>query len=188
MPGATDPALEYEAADSRFRVSHKSFFQVNRFLVDALVNEAVGDAAGDRAIELYAGVGLFSLALAKRFSHVTAVEWGASRPGPQFNARRAGVPVTVVRETAEEFLESAAGPGPDFLLADPPRSGLGPAVVNQLARLKPSRIAIISCDPSTLARDLAALFAAQYRIEVMTLVDLFPQTCHIESVTHLRRN
>jgi 23S rRNA (uracil1939-C5)-methyltransferase len=188
MPGATDPALEYEAAATRFRVSHKSFFQVNRFLVDALVNEAIGDAAGDRAIELYAGVGLFSLELAKRFSHVTAVEWGASASADlEFNTRRAGVPLTVIRQTAEEFLESA-GPGPDFLLVDPPRSGLGPGVVKQLARLKPSEIAIISCDPSTLARDLAGLFAADYRIEVMTLVDLFPQTCHIESVTHLRRN
>ena len=75
---------------------------------------------------------------------------------------------------------------PDFVLADPPRAGLGKAVVKELSRLKPPRIAIVSCDPATLARDLAGLLADGYEIEKMTMVDLFPQTYHVESVTQLK--
>jgi 23S rRNA (uracil1939-C5)-methyltransferase len=71
------------------------------------------------------------------------------------------------------------------VLADPPRSGLGKNVVKQLARLQPARVTIVSCDPSTLARDLASLAASGYRLERLILVDLFPQTFHIETVCHL---
>ena len=74
---------------------------------------------------------------------------------------------------------------PDFVLADPPRAGLGPEVVKELLRLKPRRIGIVSCDPSTLARDLKGLCEAGYKIKTMALVDLFPQTYHMETVTHL---
>nr|MCU0247804.1 class I SAM-dependent RNA methyltransferase [Bryobacter sp.] len=74
----------------------------------------------------------------------------------------------------------------DFVLADPPRAGLGKEIVAALLRLLPPRIHIVSCDPATLARDLAALRTA-YDIESMTLVDLFPQTYHLETVTKLRR-
>ena len=75
---------------------------------------------------------------------------------------------------------------PDFLLADPPRAGLGKAVVAELARLRPPRITILACDPATLARDLAGLTAAGYRLERATLIDLFPQTYHIETAVDLR--
>ena len=76
---------------------------------------------------------------------------------------------------------------PDFVLADPPRAGLGKNVVRELARLKPARITIVACDPATLARDLTGLLAAGYRIERLTMIDLFPQTFHIEAIAHLRR-
>jgi 23S rRNA (uracil1939-C5)-methyltransferase len=75
---------------------------------------------------------------------------------------------------------------PDFVLADPPRAGLGKTVVRELNRLRPPRLTIVACDPATLARDLAALVAGGYRLERVTLVDLFPQTYHLETIAHLR--
>jgi 23S rRNA (uracil1939-C5)-methyltransferase len=75
---------------------------------------------------------------------------------------------------------------PDLVLADPPRAGLGKAAVSQLIRLKPPAITIVSCDPATLARDLAPLVQAGYSIAALTMVDLFPQTYHFETIAHLR--
>jgi 23S rRNA (uracil1939-C5)-methyltransferase len=76
-------------------------------------------------------------------------------------------------------------PPPDFVLADPPRTGLGKTVVARLARLAPKRIVIVACDPATLARDLPGLLAAGYEIDRLTMVDLFPQTFHLETVAEL---
>lgn len=186
IPGAGVSALDYSAMGDVFRVSHRSFFQVSRFLVDRLVETAIEGAEGETAVDLYAGVGLFSLALARRFERVMAVESGSSAAGDlAFNAERAGLAVEIHRTTAEQFLESCETP-PEFLLADPLRSGLGKAMVRQLLRVKPRRLAIVSCEASTLARDLSALLAGGYGLERLTLVDLFPQTYHIETVAHLQ--
>jgi 23S rRNA (uracil1939-C5)-methyltransferase len=187
MPGATARALDYEAAGFLFRVSHQAFFQVNRFLIEPLVETALAGAAGETATDLYAGVGLFSLPLARRFASVTAVESGAAAVADlAHNAQRAGVAVQALRAAAELHLEGLAR-RPDFVLADPPRAGLGAGVVRQLLRLAPPCLTVVSCDPSTLARDLAALVGGGYRLAALTLVDLFPQTCHIESVAVLRK-
>jgi 23S rRNA (uracil1939-C5)-methyltransferase len=186
IPGATAGWLEYPAAGHTFRVSHRSFFQVNRFLIDELVSCALDGAEGGSAVDLYAGVGLFSLALAHRFRAVTAVERGASAAGDlEFNAARASLAVKVERCAAETYLERLEQP-PDFVLADPPRAGLGTTVVRQLLRLRPSRLAIVACDPATLARDLQHLTAGGYELRQLTLVDLFPHTYHIETVANLR--
>jgi 23S rRNA (uracil1939-C5)-methyltransferase len=187
MSGATSPALEYAACSFIYRVSHKSFFQVNRFLIERLVETALDGASGEHAIDLYAGVGLFSLPLAQRFASVTAIESNALAVGDLgHNAQRAGAAVQALRTSAELHLESI-GPGPDFLLADPPRAGLGPGVVKHILRLAPRQVTVVSCDPATLARDLSVLLGGGYRFDKLTLVDLFPQTCHIESVAVLRR-
>ncbi|MGA3238872.1 MAG: class I SAM-dependent RNA methyltransferase [Bryobacteraceae bacterium] len=183
IPGLVPGALDY---NGRFRVSGNSFFQVNRFLLDALVEAALEDMQGDTAFDLYAGVGLFSLPLAGRFGAVTAVESGV---GPvrdlRWNAERAGAAnLRAEQQTAETFLESQER-SPDFVLLDPPRAGLGPEMVTQLSRLKPRAVAIVACDPVTLARDLAGLTGAGYRLERLTLVDLFPQTFHLETVARL---
>jgi 23S rRNA (uracil1939-C5)-methyltransferase len=183
IPGLVSGALDYE---ERFRVSGNSFFQVNRFLPDRLVEAAVDGAEGEAAIDLYAGVGLFTLPLARRFQSVTAVESGrAAVADLQFNAERAGLAnVAAEQRTAEDFL-AALEKAPDFVLLDPPRAGVGKAVVRRLIELRPPRVTIVSCDPATLARDLAALTAGGFRIEGMTLVDLFPQTFHLETVVKL---
>jgi 23S rRNA (uracil1939-C5)-methyltransferase len=167
-------------------VSSNSFFQVNRFLLDKLVDTALGDAAGDTAADLYAGVGLLSLPLARRFREVTAVESGAGAVRDlQFNAERSGLTnLQALPQTAEEHLAKLEK-APDFMVLDPPRTGIGKAVVKRLGELKPKHLVIVACDPATLARDLAGLLAAGYKIERMALVDLFPQTYHLETVVKL---
>ncbi len=186
LPGFVTNALEYSAAGTVFRISRGSFFQVNRVLLDSLVQAALEGASGESALDLYAGVGLFSLPLARRFAVVTAVESGAGAVRDlEFNAARAGLPVAVTRGLAEQYLETLDR-RPDFVLADPPRAGLGKAAIGHLARLSPPLVTIVSCDPATLARDLAAFIAAGYMIEQMTMLDLFPQTYHLETVVRLR--
>jgi 23S rRNA (uracil1939-C5)-methyltransferase len=183
IPGLVPGALDYQ---DRFRVSRNAFFQVNRCLADKLVEIALEGAGGETALDVYAGMGLFSLDLARRFRQAAAVESGAAAAGDlAFNAERAGLAnLRVERRTAEAYLD-ALERAPDFVLLDPPRAGLGKAVVQRLIDLRPLAVTIVACDPATLARDLAALLGAGYRIEKMTLVDLFPQTYHLETVVRL---
>jgi 23S rRNA (uracil1939-C5)-methyltransferase len=183
ITGLVEGALDYQG---RFRVSRNSFFQVNRFLPERLVEVALEGAEGETALDLYAGVGLFSLALARRFRAATAVESGSGAVRDlKFNAERAGLSsLRAEQGMAEEYLQKLEH-APDFALLDPPRAGLGKATVRRLAELRPRQVTIVSCDPATLARDLAGLTAAGYRVEKTTLVDLFPQTFHLETVVQL---
>jgi 23S rRNA (uracil1939-C5)-methyltransferase len=170
-----------------FRVSRNAFFQVNRFLVERLVETATEGLSGGTALDLYAGVGLFSKWLARGFERVIAVESGGKAfHDLKFNMDRAGLRVETVRETTENFLSGLEGRA-DLVLADPPRSGLGKVVVGNLLRIQPLRIVVVSCDPATLARDLRSLLDGGYGVEKITLIDLFPQTFHMESVVHLRQ-
>ena len=178
--GTTGP-IEYGG----FRVSPNSFFQVNRYLVNELVECAVGDSGGEWAIDLYGGVGLFSARLAETFKRVTAVE--SSRRAfqdLQFNIERRELQVAAENQPAEDYL-AGLHQTPELILADPPRTGLGKYAVRELARIRAPRLTIVSCDPATLARDLQGLLAGGYRIQQITLVDLFPQTFHLETVVHL---
>ncbi len=181
-----DGALEYETTHGTFRVSAGSFFQTNRFLVDELVATALGDAKGRTALDLYAGTGLFSVPLASRFDRVFAVE--ASRFSFSDLHRNAPRNVKPVQATTEKYLDSTGKKsGIDFVLLDPPRSGMGENTARLLVKTQAPRITYVSCDPATLARDLRVLSAAGYRIESAHLVDLFPQTFHMETVVHLAR-
>ena len=187
IPGANLGGLEYDADGARFRVSHGAFFQVNRFLIEDLVTSALDGATGKTALDLYAGVGLFTLRLAGRFETVAAVESNHQAARDlTFNAERAGVKVDVQAMQAEQYLESVAST-PDLVVADPPRSGLGKRVVQHLLRLKPEQIRVVSCDPATLARDAAGLLAGGYRLDKLNVVDLFPQTYHVENVAVFTR-
>ncbi|MDE3164265.1 MAG: class I SAM-dependent RNA methyltransferase [Acidobacteriota bacterium] len=185
IEGVVEGALDY---GGQFRVSSNSFFQVNRFLVDRLVETALAGAAGETALDLYAGVGLMSMPLARAFGEVTAVESGAGAVRDLwFNAERAGLGnLHGLQQSAEEHLAQLER-RPDFVVADPPRAGLGKSVVKRLSELKPPHLVVVACDPSTLARDLAGLTAAGYRIARMELIDLFPQTYHLETVVELRQ-
>jgi len=182
-------SLQYRTSTSEFRVSAGSFFQVNRFLIDDLLAAATAGANGKLAWDLYAGVGLFSAALSKNFERVVAVESSpASSDDLAHNAPRNTKPV---QSTTERFLEQGAARSkstkPDFILVDPPRAGLGAKVAKQLAGTAAGRIAYVSCDPATLARDLRVLLDAGYKLDALHLFDLFPQTFHIETVARLSR-
>ena len=159
---------------------------MNRFLVDQLIEIALGDLLGERAIDLYAGVGLFTLPLAERFANVQAVERG----GPayrdlEWNVRESGQEIRTVKGSAEEFIR-ALEETPDVIVADPPRAGLGKELTAELLRIRARQLVIVSCDPTTLARDLKSM-SEVYEIERLTLIDLFPQTFHFETVVKLRR-
>ena len=177
--------LVYHLGSHNYAVSAGAFFQVNRFLVDDLVKAVTGGASGGLALDLYAGVGLFSTPLAEGFAQVIAVE--ASQTSHRDLRHNTPPEVKAVRATTAQFLAKGSGQCPDFVVADPPRDGLGENVVRSLVKLGAPRMTYVSCDPSTLARDLRTLVNSGYRIEEAHLLDLFPQTFHIESVFHLAR-
>jgi 23S rRNA (uracil1939-C5)-methyltransferase len=183
VPGTVAGPLEYAVNGDLYTVSGTSFFQINRFLLPRLADLAIGQARGSVAWDLFAGVGLFSLPLARRFERVVAVEGGRSAADLRHNAARARLKVEAITGQVEEFLAQARTP-PDFLLADPPRAGLGKLASARLLDLRAATLVIVSCDPATLARDLAVL-APAYEIQGITLVDLFPQTFHMETIVKL---
>jgi 23S rRNA (uracil1939-C5)-methyltransferase len=231
--------FRYLSGATEFRVSGGSFFQVNRFMLGKLVELVTAGVQKlekkDLALDLYAGVGLFTTALAPFFRHIVSVESSQSSSADlKYNCPANG---KIVRATVEEYLAGQpvqaaeqrstgaknkgerrklkkglqegqirhdtvwqggmqaanprAFPSPlqaaDLVVVDPPRAGLGDRVAQALAKSRASRITYVSCDPATLARDLVHLTAGGYRVEQVHLVDLFPQTFHLESVVHLVR-
>ena len=185
LAASGETEISYQTERFSYRVSAGAFFQVNRFLVDDLVGIATGGLSGRLALDLYAGVGFFSSVLARSFAQVIAVE--ASQTSHSDLTHNAGREVKAVLATTEQYLQQASGIRPDLVVADPPRAGLGENVVRSLAKLGAPRITYASCDPSTLARDLRILLSLEYKIEGAHLIDLFPQTYHLESVFHLAR-
>jgi 23S rRNA (uracil1939-C5)-methyltransferase len=181
-----DAALTYNTRTARYRVNAGSFFQTNRFLVDRLVELVTAGREGGVALDLYAGVGLFSLLLSQSFREVTAVETAPFA----FHDLRHNSPsnVAAVHAWVEEFFASLPSRVKyDYVVVDPPRAGLGEKVARLVAALAAPRLTYVSCDPATLSRDLRLLLESGYRVEEVHLVDLFPQTFHIESVFHLAR-
>ena len=182
-PGAP---IIFESGGDSFRVSGRSFFQINRHLAGSLAGHATSESEGALALDLYCGVGLLTVPLARRFSAVVGVDSSASATRDlHANAQRAGMRVRAVQMDVLEFLRGYSET-PDLVVADPPRAGLGDGVVEQLRRIGAPRLRLVSCDPATLARDLKALLAGGYEMESVVLVDLFPQTYHVETVVALR--
>ncbi len=151
--------LNYSAAGEDYWVSRGGFFQINRFLVDELVRLVTAGRRGAIAWDLYAGVGLFSRALAKAFQHVVAVETAASDLSRSFK----GPGKRAVENTTVDFLRSAVvqRERPELIVMDPPRAGVGAEVCALLERISSPEIVYVSCDPVTLARDLKALVASR---------------------------
>ena len=176
----------YATKRAQYKVSAGSFFQINRHLIDELVDIVTANRSGKLALDFYAGVGLFSSVLAGSFVQVNAVE---SSPTSHADLRYNSPPnVKVVKALTEQYLAIVARRlQPDLVVVDPPRNGLGERVLGALAGLKAPQIAYVSCDPATLSRDLAVLLKSGYQVAEAHLIDLFPQTYHIESVFHLRR-
>jgi 23S rRNA (uracil1939-C5)-methyltransferase len=180
-------SLSYPVSELNYQVSLGSFFQVNRFLLAPLLQLAIERRSGQVAWDLYSGAGLFARAL--DFEHVTAVESeGFSADDLKKNLE--GRPHRVVRSSTLDFLRSQAPAQakPELIVVDPPRAGLGKEICSLLARVAAPEIVYVSCDPATLARDLQSLLQLGYSVQKMNLVDLFPQTFHMETVTFLKRN
>ncbi len=171
-------------AGREYRISAPSFFQVNTAQAERLVEMVAEDLspAGDETLlDAYCGVGLFGLSLAGRVRRVIGVEgnpWAVA--DARFNAQ--DVANVEVVEGAVEDVVAGLDESVTLAVADPPRQGLAPAVRAALGRLAPRRLAYVSCDPATLARDARALMEAGYRLRHVRPVDMFPQTYHVESV------
>ena len=189
--GAT--SLAYRAAGFDFRVDHGAFFQVNRWLVDALAERVTSGHKGNLAWDLFAGVGLFACRLAASFARVVAVE-SAPSAAIALEENLKGTAGIAVRAAVLDFLRRSRKPArpdwtrPDLIVVDPPRTGLGAEIFEPLAEIAAHALVYVSCDPATLARDLRALLATGYAIQSITLADLFPQTFHLETVVQLRRS
>lgn len=188
VSGATfgEKSLRYATASDTFRVSAGSFFQTNRFLIDELIQTAVNGSKGRTALDLYAGTGLFSLPLSRSFERVIAVE---ASPHSFADLHSNATPnIKAVQASTEKYLDNVGRrSGIDLILADPPRSGMGEHTSRKLGQTGIPRLTYVSCDPATLARDLRVLTAAGFAIESVHLVDLFPQTFHMETVVRLVR-
>jgi 23S rRNA (uracil1939-C5)-methyltransferase len=187
--------------------SAEAFFLVNHELLAALIAEALDDATGQTAVDLYCGVGLFTLPLARRFAQVIGVEAhpraadfarrnvefagrASSTAGDPTNATSGKVGsriVQIVRARVGDWLsQHSRSFGPvEFLLLDPPRTGCENRDIAGILALHPAQIAYVSCDPATLARDLKKLIAAGYYLDSVVAFDMFPQTHHVETVARL---
>ena len=179
-------SLQYQTKHHAYQVSAGAFFQVNRFLLDTMIETVTHGRAGGTALDLYSGGGFFSLPLAEQFDEVIAVEASTH----SFADLKANAPqnVKAIRASSEEFLR---GQGlrlsPDLVVVDPPRAGLGEKTSHLLGRMSVGRVTYVSCDPATLSRDMKVLAASGFRVEEAHLFDLFPQTFHLETVLHLAR-
>lgn len=193
-----------------YRYDAECFFQINHDLLPDLIAEALRPIethdqsdlfpsttsafSGDIALDLYCGVGLFTVPLARRFRRVTGIEaHSISASYARVNLAEANltgsdtIQASVANESVKDWLARHENDLPqiDFVLLDPPRAGAESATVASLVKMKPSRIAYVSCDPVTLARDIGLFSAAGYKLESLRAFDLFPQTHHVETVAHL---
>ncbi len=191
---AGHPYIYEEIEGLRFRISAGSFFQVNPFQVPLLlaaVSQAADLTGRESVVDLYCGVGLLTLALARQARLVVGVE---EVPGAvedaQANKHLNGFSHVefLAADAAAGFKQLAAkGLQPDVVLLDPPRKGADPKVLAQLDQHKPKRVVMVSCNPVTLARDLARLAASGYRVLQAQPLDFFPHTYHVETVATLVR-
>ncbi|MFN2147400.1 MAG: class I SAM-dependent RNA methyltransferase [Anaerolineales bacterium] len=182
---AGDSTLQMEVLDRSFRVSPASFFQVNTSLVTELVTRVMDCAQaepGQLVLDLYAGVGLFSLFFAERGSRVIAVESSPSACADFEVNLDPYAGIELYEATAEAAL-AAIESHPDLILVDPPRAGLGREVIDLILAKQPARLVYVSCDPATMARDSRRLAAGGMQLEQVQPIDLFPQTYHIETVS-----
>ncbi|MFL6228973.1 MAG: class I SAM-dependent RNA methyltransferase [Pyrinomonadaceae bacterium] len=178
-------------AGESYRFDAACFFQINHALLEALVNAATRDEAGESAVDLYCGVGLFTLPLARRFARVTGVEGNAAAAAYArrnlSDARLANAEIKMA-PVGEWLAQRASKLAPvDLVLLDPPRAGAEHGAVEGIVALRPRRIVYVSCDPATLARDLRELSAHGYALASLEAFDMFPQTHHVETIARLTR-
>jgi 23S rRNA (uracil1939-C5)-methyltransferase len=182
-----EAVLTYQVGEFQYQISPGSFFQASRHVLQEFAGAVTATEPGNLALDLYAGVGLLTLPLARRFKRVIGVE---SHPAAyrdlEANAALHGLDrVRAVRQTAFEFLRRFAQMNPDCVILDPPRTGVGKPTLKRLAELQPRCLHYASCHPPTWARDLAYLIEQGYRLERVEMFDFFPHTYHIECLARL---
>ena len=179
----------------RFRLSPRSFYQVNRDQAERLYEAAVKQAGltgTETVLDLYCGTGTISLVLAKAAGRVIGVEIipqaieDAKENAVRNSIANAEFMCADAGQAAQTFAET--GIRPDVIVVDPPRKGLSPDVIEAMDRMSPERIVYVSCDPATLARDMKLLTERGYTLTHAEAFDLFPRCHHVESVVCLTRN
>jgi hypothetical protein len=184
------PHVHSTLAGIPLRAHIRSFFQANRFLVEPLLR-TVADLvpAGGTVLDLYAGIGFFSLSLAPRAGDVLAIEGNPTAvEDAVFNVAQAGLTnVRILEVDVGEGLAMCTPRPGERILLDPPRTGAGPGVVRAIAARRPEVVVYVSCDPPTLGRDLAAFAGEGFRPDAVQAFDLFPDTFHLETVARLVR-
>lgn len=185
----SEPTAEitFTAVGETYTFSAKTFFQGNHFLIGQLIDTALKGAAGETALDLFCGVGLFSIPLARAFRQVIGVEGNDKAIDfAEKNASASGAAnIRFVQRGVGEFLSGHNLEDTDFVLLDPPRAGAEKETIRNIVQLKPKQISYVSCEPSILARDLRTFLDGGYAIESITALDLFPQTHHVETVVRL---
>jgi tRNA/tmRNA/rRNA uracil-C5-methylase (TrmA/RlmC/RlmD family) len=189
LAGFETSELQLKIADERYSYNAEAFFQVNAGLLPALIEFALRDVSGDVAVDLYCGVGLFTLPLSRRFKQVIGVESNSNATRfARRNLQQAQLEnARVINAGVADWARSSAARSTsvDFVLLDPPRAGAESVVIKQIVDFRAKQICYVSCDPATLARDLRKLIAGGYLISSLAAFDLFPQTHHVETVVRL---
>lgn len=188
IAGFSARVISRHIANGHYQFSADTFFQINHQMLEPLIAAAMGDMTGQKAIDLYCGVGLFTIPMARRFARVTGVE--ANARAAEFARRNVGSAklenIEIANLGVADWLKhSRSFEVLDFLLLDPPRVGCENAVIAGILGMRPRRIAYVSCDPATLARDLKKLIAENYSLDSVAAFDMFPQTHHVETVARL---
>ncbi len=187
-----EPALTYMVAGEAYLVSRNAFFQVNRWLTEQMIALVADGRGGALALDLFAGAGLFSQPLTRTFQQVIAVEIGQPAASDlQRLLRLCGPQHRAEQQTTLAFLQrwnrTSRAQVPDLVVADPPRAGLGSETVRELLKIGARELVYVSCDPTTFARDARTLVESRYTVEELHLLDLFPQTFHMETIAVFRR-
>lgn len=180
--------IAFKTANETYLHDARTFFQGNLYMIESLIEAAVGGAEGGCALDLFCGVGLFTLPLARRFEKVIAVE--SNQRSIEYlrkNAENAALHnIEVDEDTVSHWMAECDGDcNIDFVLLDPPRTGGDKLALERIVEFTPPQVSYVSCEPSTLARDLKFLCDAGYKIKQLTALDLFPQTHHVETVVRL---
>ncbi len=194
VAGLPSGALKRRVGGVDYKFSPATFFQANPLLLERMIVEAVGNSMGKLAIDLYAGAGLFTLQLARLYTRVIGVESDAGAAGFARDNLKENMISNVefynrrVENWLKNFIEKRSESETiDLIALDPPRTG-APEAIEHILRLRPAAITYVSCDPSTLARDLRGLLEGDYKLASIRAFDLFPQTYHIEIVAVLNRS
>ncbi|HEY7546123.1 MAG TPA: class I SAM-dependent RNA methyltransferase [Blastocatellia bacterium] len=189
LEGFTSSVIERRIGEYTYRFSPSVFFQANPNLLEGMIIEAVGEERGSLAIDLFAGVGLFTLPMSRLYKRVIGIEFDrdAVKLAEENLAENKIFNVEYHCAAVERWLKDfSTAEAIDFILLDPPRGGAAEAI-REIARLQPKRIAYVSCDPATLARDLRSLLDAGFELKRVVGFDLFPQTYHVETIVLLAR-